>query len=121
MNRRMLRVTFCLSSLVLIVAASVFPQQVRCGTGSWDAATLGNHRAVLMVAVTTDAVWAPIPWRRRDAEPEKKAIIVTNESGLRIANVLRIEVNRYYGDLVFQVPSQSAQGSDRRKMNSCSS
>jgi len=102
----MLRVTFCVSSFVLIVAASVFPQQVRYGTGSWDAATLGNHRAVLRVAVTTDAVWAHIPWRRRDTEPEKKAIIVTNQSGLRIPNVLRIEVNRYYGDLVFQVPSQ---------------
>jgi hypothetical protein len=106
MNRRMLRVTFCFSSFVLIVAASVFPQQVRYGTGSWDAATLGNHRAVLRVAVTTDAVWSHIPWRRRDTEPEKKAIIVTNESGLRIPNVLRIDVNRYYGDLVFQVPSQ---------------
>ena len=94
MNRRMLRVTFCVSGFVLIVAASVFPQQVRYGTGSWDAATLGNHRAVLRVAVTTDAVWAHIPWRRRDTEPEKKAIIVTNQSGLRIPNVLRIEVNR---------------------------
>ena len=106
MNRQMLRVTFCFPSFVLIVAASVFPQQVRYGTGSWDAETLGNHRAVLRVAVTTDAVWAHIPWRRRDTEPEKKAIIVTNQSGLRIPNVLRIEVNRYYGDLVFQVPSQ---------------
>ena len=34
------------------------------GTGTWDAATLGNHRVVLKVGEKADAVWAHIPWRR---------------------------------------------------------
>ena len=88
-----------------MIAAPAFPQQVRYGTISWDAGTLGNHRAVLQVAARADAVWAHMPWRRRDSEPEKKAVIVTNESGTRVANVLRINVNRAYGDLVFQAPA----------------
>jgi hypothetical protein len=102
MNRRLLWVPLCLLSVVSVTGVPLLPQPVRYGTGTWDAATLGNHRAVLRVFAKAEAVWAHIPWRRRDSEPGKKAIIVTDGSGERIANVLRIEVNRSYGDLVFQ-------------------
>jgi hypothetical protein len=102
MNRRVLWVPLCLLSVVSVTSVPLLPQPVRYGTGTWDAATLGNHRAVLRVSVKSEAVWAHIPWRRRDSGPRKKAIIVTDSSGERITNVLRIEVNRSYGDLVFQ-------------------
>ena len=102
MNRRTLWTSVRLFTFLLIAAAPVLPQQARYGTGSWDAETLGNHRAVLEVAGKADAVWAHIPWRRRDYAPEKKKIIITKESGTKIANLLRINVNRSYGDLVFQ-------------------
>jgi hypothetical protein len=88
------------------MAAPLFPQQVHYGTGSWDAETLGNHRAVLKVAERADAVWAHIDWRRRDLEPEKKNIVVIEEgTGKKITNLLRINVNRSYGDIVFQSPN----------------
>lgn len=45
-------------------------------TGQWDAALLGNHRAVISVSVKTDAAALHIPWRRRDLAPEKKNIII---------------------------------------------
>lgn len=102
MIRRMLLAPLCLFSCVVTAAAPTEPQQVRYGTGSWDAGILGNHRAVLQVAGKAEAIWAHIPWRRRDSEPGKKAIIITDAAGERIANVLRIEVNRSYGDLVFE-------------------
>ena len=79
-----------------LAAAPLFPQQVRYGTGSWDAETLGNHRVVLRVTEKADAVWAHIPWRRRDLEPEKKKIIVRDEAGKKVTNLLRIEINRSY-------------------------
>jgi hypothetical protein len=79
-----------------------FPQEVRDGTGSWDADTLGNHRAVLHVADKADAVWAHIPWRRRDLEPEKKNLIISDEAGRKVANLLRVNINRAFGDVVFQ-------------------
>ena len=69
-------------------------------------ATLGNHRARLRVAGKADAVWAHIPWRRRDGEPEKKAVVVIDAAtGKRVQNVARLDINREFGDLVFQPPT----------------
>ena len=73
------------------------------GTGVWDAATLGNHRAVLSVAGKAEVVWAHIPWRRRDSGPENKnLILVEGDTGRRVTNLLRIAVSGSCGDIVFQ-------------------
>lgn len=45
---------------------------------------------------------AYIPWRRRDANPEQKGIIVINVStGKAVDNVLPVEINREYGRIRF--------------------
>ena len=92
----------CVCAFACLTAAPLFPQQVRYGTGSWDAETLGNHRAVLRVAEKAEVDWAHIPWRRRDLEPEKKNIIVSDDAGKRVSNLIRVNVNRSYGDILFQ-------------------
>jgi len=101
-------ILFCsyVFAVVLICAASPAPSQaVRYGTGSWEAEALGNHRAVVRVAEAADAIWAHLPWRRRDSEPEKKNILVIEESsGKKISNLIRMNVFRAYGDVVFQAP-----------------
>jgi tetratricopeptide (TPR) repeat protein len=75
-------------------------------TGTWDADTLGNHRAVLRVDSPADAVWAHVPWRRRDLAPERKHIVVIDgTTGGRVLNVMRLDINREYGDVAFQAPS----------------
>ncbi len=79
-------------------------------TGEWDAATLGNHRALVRVEArddglhgVPDAVRLRIPWRRRDLAPEMKNIIVIDAlTGRRIENLARIDINREHGDIVFQ-------------------
>ena len=87
---------------VLPVADSDVPY----GVGSWDADLFGNHRAVVRVAAPADAVFAHIPWRRPDARPEDRhLIVVEGQSGGRILNVERITITREYGDLVFEAPS----------------
>jgi len=64
---------------------------------------LGNHRVRLHVAEKTDAVWAHIPWRRRDRDPEKKATLVVDAAtGQQVLNVVRLSITREVGDLVFQ-------------------
>jgi len=76
------------------------------GTGSWDADVFGNHRAVVRVAARADAVFAHIPWRRPDARPEDRhLVVVEGKSGGRIVNVERIRITREFGDLVFEAPS----------------
>jgi len=84
----------------------VQPAVVPYGKDSWDAQTLGNHRAVLRVLHASDAVWAHIPWRRRDAHPETKNIVLIEaDTGNQITNLVRLEVDSDFGDLVFQAPN----------------
>ena len=74
--------------------------------GSWDADRFGNHRAVLRVAAPADAVFARIPWRRPDAKPEDRHLIVVDgASGGQILNVERLRISRESGELVFEAPS----------------
>ncbi|MCP4727930.1 MAG: hypothetical protein GY863_23020 [bacterium] len=76
--------------------------EIPYGTGIWEADSLGNHRVVLNVADDADAVYAHIPWRRRDDNPQNKNIIITDNENNRIENIFRFEVNREYGDIVFK-------------------
>ena len=73
------------------------------GTGNWDADSLGNHRVVLQVENTGDYVYTHIPWRRRDHNPEKKDIIIVDAtSNQLVGNLLPLEINREYGNILFQ-------------------
>jgi hypothetical protein len=80
------------------------------GTGTWDSDTLGNHRVVVQVHGTADAVWAHIDWRRRDKDPENKEIIVIDgQTGKRVENVARVSITQESGDLVFQPVSGAGE------------
>ena len=73
------------------------------GIGSWDAGTLGNHRAIVHVSTSGDAAWAHVVWRRRDKNPEQKAIIVIDAAtGKSVPNAAPIAITQYAGDIVFQ-------------------
>ena len=64
---------------------------------------LGHHRALVQVTEKADAVWARLPWRRRDADADKKHIIVIDAAtGQEVANVAAAAISREAGDLVFQ-------------------
>ena len=64
---------------------------------------LGNHRARILASEKADAVRVHIPWRRRDVEPENKDIVIIDASnGERVKNFIRANVNRGFGDIVFQ-------------------
>ncbi|MCK4344644.1 MAG: hypothetical protein KAX05_05100 [Bacteroidales bacterium] len=79
------------------------PVELKYGTGNWNADTLGNHRVVLKVEKEVDAVYAYIPWRRSDSNPEKKDMILVAESAQqRILNLVRININPEFGEIVFQ-------------------
>lgn len=97
---------FFIALVMFFLGNSTEAQVLKYTTGTWNADTLGNHRAVLKVAVKFDAVYAHIDWRRRDHHPEKIDIIVVEAStGKRIRNVVRQNINREFGELIFQAPS----------------
>jgi Glycoside hydrolase 123, N-terminal domain len=110
--REMLFGLFLLASAGLAMTGGS-AQDARSGGGNWDSESgLGNHRAVVRVN-PLPVPWAPgsmrsaaravIPWRRRDAEPDKLNIIVIDAaSGERVSNVLPLAVDRGIGDIVFE-------------------
>jgi len=68
----------------------------------WDE-SLGNHRALIRVSHPAAAVWVRIPWRRRDRQPEKKAVIVIDAAtNRRVDDVLAVTINRECGDILFR-------------------
>ncbi|HEX7048815.1 MAG TPA: glycoside hydrolase domain-containing protein, partial [Longimicrobiales bacterium] len=106
------------AGLLFLHTAGLAAQEAWYGVGAWDpdampadsSIHLGNHRAVVRVTIPTDAVWVHLPWRRRDAEPERKAILVVDgRTGERVRNVARIAINRESGDLVFQPVSGAGE------------
>jgi hypothetical protein len=98
-------VLFTISILIFTAFLSSFgeAQDIPYGTGQWDADSFGNHRAVISVTELSDVIWAHIPWRRRDTEPGTKNIIVVDaQTGRKLANVFRVNINRESGDLLIQ-------------------
>ena len=86
-----------------LAAAAALPASAPYGTGTWDPDTYGNHRAVIRVARKAEAVWAHIPWRRRDPDPDKKQILVVDfRANCQLKNVARPEVTREFSDIVFE-------------------
>ena len=116
----------CIISVLLLTTcatAYVYTEEVLYSTGNWEIEVpcnrrtlfqnikditwgnkgFGNHRAVIRVSENVDAVWLHIPWRRRDHEPEKKNIILIDATtGNHVMNVIKLDINREYGDIVFQ-------------------
>ncbi len=89
-------------ALTALAAAAGEPDPPR-GLGRWDALAYGHHRAVVHVAAPADAVLVHVPWRRPDAKPEAREVIVVDAAtGMRLDNVARVSITREAGDLVFQ-------------------
>ncbi len=64
--------------------------------------SLGNHRAVVVWEGGGDAVHVTIPWRRHDAAPEKKPIVVVDAASGTEINSVAVRVSNVSGDVVFQ-------------------
>jgi hypothetical protein len=68
----------------------------------WDRA-LGNHRALVRVATAADVAYVWLPWRRRDAFPQAKRVMVVDaQTGRTVKNSVVVSCNREYGEVVFQ-------------------
>ncbi len=78
-------------------------QDIPYGTGKWDEKKYGNHRAVCRVDEENGAVFVRIPWRRRDFNPDNKEVMVADSAtDKRVMNVFRGDINREYGEVVFE-------------------
>ena len=73
---------WALSALLTLPAAAqdFVPEASFYGENYWTPDTLGNHRAIRFREHSRLRSGSYIPWRRRDANPEQKGIIVINVS-----------------------------------------
>lgn len=90
--------------LLLISSADTAQMKnIKYGVGNWNADTLGNHRALVIFKGDGNAAHVLLPWRRKDLNPEKKAIFVTDaKTDTKIANVKIIAAGRESGELIFE-------------------
>jgi len=91
---------FLIGSICMPARADVIPYGVP--KEPWNA-RWGNHRARIRVDKEADAVRVHVPWRRRDSRPKDKAVwIIDAKTGERVRNAVLANVNREFGDLIFQ-------------------
>ncbi len=63
---------------------------------------LGNHRIRIHVESRAEAVGVYIPWRRIDANPQEKAILITDTEGNLIENASALQVRPDAGVILFE-------------------
>ena len=91
--------------LFVLMAGLCSAQQIKYTTAAngWNADSLGNHRAVVLYSGNARAARVTIAWRRRDAHPEAKRIIVQDaKTGQLVNNVYCGNINRESGDIIFE-------------------
>jgi len=96
---KILFLTFFIS---LLNCSDLQAQALHYSIGKWNPDTLGNHRVVVNVTSTGDAVRVVADWRRRDHHPENINVIITDANLHRVRNVYRVNISRETCDLVFQ-------------------
>ena len=64
--------------------------------------SFGNHRAVIKVDKSSDAVLIDFLWRRHDATPDKRRMLIINaETGKEIKNIYRVIIENERCKLIF--------------------
>jgi hypothetical protein len=101
-----------ITTLLLCIAVSfqdVIPRhnsKVPWPTHDYNGINVGTQR-VSVIAHTSDAVWAHLPWRRRDLSAGTSTVVVLDDRGQIINNVILAQSNHEFGEVVFQVPRSS--------------
>ena len=100
----MKRYTAFLLPFILLAAAGTAQQmKYTSAAHAWNADSLGNHRAVVVYSGNAKAARVIIGWRRRDAAPEAKRIIVQEaKTGRLVENVYCSAISREQGDISFE-------------------
>ncbi|MBS0025726.1 hypothetical protein KE626_00245 [Chitinophaga sp. 2R12] len=94
-----------LAGLTFGVLTTAHAQELKytAGNNSWNADSLGNHRAVVSFNGTSNVARVMIPWRRRDEHPEAKRIIIQDaKTKQKITNVKTLTITREQGDICFE-------------------
>ncbi|MFI3314750.1 MAG: DUF6067 family protein [Rikenellaceae bacterium] len=77
---------------------------------AWRADMQGNHRAIVKVSSTEEAVVAALPWRRADPRfDQKKVLVVSAATGQEVKDVYIKSMSDELGEIVFKPESGSGE------------
>jgi len=105
--------SFCTSAFMLFGLTNLSAQSTTSKTSlevpynncnnCWDRDSLGNHRAVVQVNDNASWVKLVLPWRRRDADPQNKRIIIQDaQTNSLVSEAITIYANRESGEIHFK-------------------
>lgn len=98
---KFLLIIACVLNLFAANAQHIYPpQQAR-----WDADSLGNQRAVLLVEGKDKLIKATIPWRNQQVTPEQQIIIVDSSTNRKITPSSYISIAQEEGVILFDAIS----------------
>ncbi|RZL44664.1 MAG: hypothetical protein EOP00_19355 [Pedobacter sp.] len=97
-------------TLIILTFSSfcVTAQEIKytSGNNSWNADSLGNHRALVSFVGTGKVAKVNIEWRRSDANINQKAIIVQDaKTGNKVKNILPLSLDNEKGVICFEPES----------------
>jgi hypothetical protein len=93
-------VFFVLQLIVTLVYAQSTEISYSVPKEEWDEA-FGNHRALIEVGQASDVIHIDFLWRRHDASPEKRHLMIINaQTGEKVSNVYRLQINNERCELV---------------------
>lgn len=105
---KQLRIHFCIAATLTALLTALLPVAAQPRMYPYAVAEkpwyegMGNHRAVIEVKESAQAVELQLEWRRGDeAEIQKRFLIIHAESGDTIANVQKLQVNNERCDVLF--------------------
>ena len=91
------------AAALVIVGSNAQDIPYKTCTNCWNRDSLGNHRVVVLVDQENTVAKVSIPWRRRDANPENKRIIIQDaKTGLKVLNHVDQNITRESGDIYFE-------------------
>ena len=96
-----------LFSLFVFISFSVGAQSLKyiSGNDSWNADSLGNHRAVVEVTASGSVAKVVLEWRRRDDPTGKEVMVVDAKTNKLVLNVKTEDISREHGTVYFEPTS----------------
>ena len=91
------------AAALVIVCSNAQDIPYKTCNNCWNRDSLGNHRVVVLVDQENTVAKVSIPWRRRDANPENKRIIIQDaKTGQKVLNHVDQNITRESGDIYFE-------------------
>jgi len=92
---------------IFFISLSAAAQSIKyvSGNNSWNADSLGNHRAVITVPAAGAVTKVTIEWRRRDDPAGKQIVVVDAQKNKGILNVKTENISRESGTVYFEPTS----------------